>query len=81
MKRFLPVLFLMLFGCDFIDDLKINDVKDIQGSCSITLADGSIVQGSDIEVRNSTKTLTYRDADKKLWSLFVEDYMSYSCGN
>jgi len=63
------------------EDNKINDVKEISGSCSITLIDGSSVTGSEIRIRKSTRTLTYRDADKKLWSLFEEDYSSYSCGN
>jgi hypothetical protein len=63
------------------EDNIINDVKEISGACSITLIDGSSVTGSEIRIRKSTKTLTYSDLDKKLWSLFEEDYVSYSCGN
>ena len=64
-----------LLGCDTL-----QDVKEINGDCTIVLADGSsIVSFGNIEILEKTQTITYRDADGKIWSLFKDDYTSYSC--
>lgn len=64
-----------LIGCDTL-----QDVKEINGDCTIVLPDGStVVSNGNIEILEKTQTITYRDADGKLWSLFKNDYTSYSC--
>lgn len=77
---FLKLLFLSLFcislsGCEML-----QDVKEINGSCTIVLADGgTVVSSGGIEILESTQTITYLDDAGKLWSLFKDDYTSYSC--
>jgi hypothetical protein len=80
MKK-LPLIFLLLFfSCEIIDDL--TDVDEIKGPCTIILKDGSIVETTeDIELSVRTQAITYRDENKKLRSLFKDDYQSYTCGN
>lgn len=80
MKK-LPFIFLLLFfGCEIIDEL--TDIEEIKGPCTIILTDGSIVETTeDIEFSARTEAITYRDENKKLRSLFKNDYQSYTCGN
>lgn len=80
MKK-LPFIFLLLFfSCEIIDEL--TDIDEIKGPCTIILTDGSIVETTeDIELSVRTQAITYRDENKKLWSLFKDDYQSYTCGN
>jgi hypothetical protein len=58
----------------------LQDVNEINGPCTIILTDGStIVSSGNIEIRKKTSTITYRDEAGKLWSLFKDDYQSYTC--
>jgi hypothetical protein len=76
MKSFLPLVFLVfLFSCDTL-----RDVNESNGPCNIILTDGStIVSNGIIEIQKKTGTITYRDEAGKLWSLFLDDYRSYTC--
>ena len=76
------VLSLMLLNssCEgVLEDIGLKDVKIIEGSCTITLSDGSIVTSEGLEIMLKTETITYRDEEGKLWSFFKNDYQSYSC--
>lgn len=74
MKRLIGIPFLiLLFSCSLLE------VEEFTGGCTIILADGSSIQVDGIEILEPTQTITYRDEDGKLWSLFKEDYRSYSC--
>lgn len=76
------VLFLMFLvsSCEgVLEDIGLKDVKIIEGSCTITLIDGSTVSSEGLEIMLKTETITYRDEEGKLWSLFKDEYQSYSC--
>lgn len=62
-----------------LEDIGLKDVKIIEGSCTITLTDGRTVTSDGLEIMLKTETITYRDEEGKLWSLFKNDYQSYSC--
>lgn len=80
MKKCLPILILFLAGCSLFEDTKLVDVKEVLGPCTIVLTDGtSVVSSGNIEISKTTMTITYRDEADKLWSLFKDDYTSYSC--
>lgn len=65
----------LLISCDTL-----QDVKEINGSCTIVLSDGSqVITNGNIEIMERTQTITYRDEKGKIWSLFKDDYTSYSC--
>lgn len=73
---FLFVL-LLLASCE-----DIFDVKLVEGPCTIELSDGrTITTVEDIEIMQSTGTITYRDEDGKIWSLTADKYESYTCSN
>ncbi|MEB2782286.1 hypothetical protein [Algoriphagus persicinus] len=80
MKKCLPFLILFFTGCSLFDETKLVDIRDIDGPCTILLTDGTtIVSNGDIELSKRTQAITYRDEDGKIWSLFKDDYTSYSC--
>ena len=80
MKRLSLIFLISLFSCEMIDDL--TDIEEIKGPCTIILTDGSVLETTeDIELSVRTQAITYRDENRKLWSLFKNDYQSYSCGN
>jgi hypothetical protein len=80
MKKYLPLLILILASCSLFEDTKLVDVKEIIGPCTIVLTDGtSVVSSGNIEISKSELTITYRDEAGKLWSLFKDNYTSYSC--
>ncbi|WP_339705566.1 hypothetical protein [Algoriphagus aquimarinus] len=76
LKLFVVSLFgVSLLGCDLL-----QDVKEINGSCTIVLADGgTVVSNGNIEILEKTQTITYRDDAGKIWSLFKDEYTSYTC--
>lgn len=76
MKLFISsILCVTLASCDTL-----QDVKEIKGDCTIVLTDGStVVSSGNIEILEKTGTITYRDADGKIWSLFKGEYTGYSC--
>lgn len=76
MRKLFIVVLIGLIGCD-----EIVDIKNIDGPCTIQLKDGTIITAQSIELLKSTGTITYRDDDGKLWSIAVDRYESYSCGN
>lgn len=76
MRKLIIVVLIALIGCD-----EIVDIKKIDGPCTIQLKDGTIITAQSIELLKSTRTITYRDDDGKLWSITVDRYESYSCGN
>ncbi|EAZ80366.1 hypothetical protein [Algoriphagus machipongonensis] len=82
MKKCFPLLFLALASCGLFEDTKLVDIQKVDGPCTIVLKDGSTieVEGS-IEVSKRYKGITYRDEEGKIWSLFEDEYDSYSCGN
>lgn len=58
------------------------DIKRVDGPCTILLKDGTTIFTADsIEILEATGTITYRDAEEKLWSVTRDEYESYSCGN
>jgi len=82
MNKLLPFCFLLLSSCDLLDTLNIKDIDEEKGPCTILLADGSSIETTyPIKISERTNAITYRDENGKLWSLFNEDYESYSCGN
>lgn len=71
------VLLIVFSSCE-----DIMDIKRVDGPCTIQLTNGTTIFTEDsIEILESTGTITYRDADDKLWSLTREEYESYSCGS
>lgn len=78
MRYSIFLLFLLLFtSCE-----DIFDVEQVEGPCTILLVDGGVITTQDdIEIMQSTGTITYRDDNGKLWSVFADNYESYSCGN
>lgn len=80
MKKCLPILIFLLAGCSIFEDTKLVDVQEILGPCTIDLIDGtSVVSNGNIKISKSELTITYRDEENKLWSLFKGDYSRYSC--
>lgn len=66
---------LVLFSCDVL-----QDINEIKGPCTIILTNGTtVVSNGNIEISDRTQAITYRDDKGKLWSLFKEDYQSYTC--
>ncbi|MCS5491696.1 YgdI/YgdR family lipoprotein [Algoriphagus limi] len=74
-------LLFILAGCEsWLQDIGLVDVKKIKGPCTITLVDGTLIETPHtIEISIRTEVLTYRDEDGKIWSLFKDEYESYSC--
>lgn len=71
-----------MMGCSLFEDTKLVDVQKFDGPCIITLKDGSTIETEGgIEVSKRYEGITYRDEDGKIWSLFKDEYDSYSCGN
>ena len=80
MKKCLSFLILILAGCSLFEDTKLVDILDVDGPCTIQLTNGgTVVSNGNIEISKSTKAITYRDEDNKIWSLFKDDYTSYTC--
>lgn len=72
------IIFLLFLSATSCDTLK--DIERIDGTCTIILSDGSLIETVGvIEISERTQAITYRDEDGKLWSLFKDDYQSYSC--
>ncbi len=78
LRHFCILLFLIfLSSCE-----DLTDVKRVDGPCTIQLVDGgTITTQFSIEILEGTGTITYRDDDRKLWSIPASEYTSYSCGN
>ncbi len=82
MKKSIPLILLLMMGCSLFEDTKLVDVQKFDGPCIITLKDGSTIETEGgIEVSKRYEGITYRDEDGKIWSLFKDEYDSYSCGN
>ncbi|WP_057939865.1 DUF903 domain-containing protein [Algoriphagus resistens] len=80
MKKHLPLLFLLFSGCSLFEDTKLVDIQEMDGPCTILLTDGTpVVSEGNIEISKRTGAITYRDEEGKIWSLFRDDYTSYSC--
>ena len=75
-KLFFVALLIGLLGCE-----ELIDIQKIEGPCTIQLTDGTLITAQSIELLKSTGTITYRDSDGKLWSIPVDEYESYTCGN
>lgn len=72
---FILFVFLLISSCE-----EIKDVTRIKGPCTIQLVDGgTITTEKSIEILEATGTLIYVDEDDKIWSLKVDEYLSYSC--
>lgn len=81
--RFLSLLILLsLTSCEsWLQDIGLKDIQRLDGPCTIILSDGTVIETPySLEVTIRTEAITYRDEDGKLWSLFRDDYESYSCG-
>jgi hypothetical protein len=76
MRSFLVLLsFLILFSCDTL-----RDIEELEGPCTILLTNGTtVVSNGNIEISDRTQAITYRDDKGKIWSLFRQDYQSYTC--
>ena len=72
---FASILILGLTGC-------ISDIEEISGSCTVVLKDGTTVEMMQ-EIRKNTRTgtITYRDEEGNLRSVFKEDYETFTCGS
>ena len=72
---FASILILGLTGC-------ISDIEEIFGSCTVVLKDGTTVEMTQ-EIRQNTRTgtITYRDEEGNLRSVFKEDYETFTCGS
>lgn len=76
MRYLLFFVLILLSACD-----ELIDVIRIDGPCTIQLKSGNtITTQQNIELVESTGTITYRDDDGKLWSISANEYESYSCG-
>lgn len=78
MKKLILAVCLVFFASceDFVD------VKRVDGPCTIQLVDGGTISTQfSIEILQGTGMITYRDDDRKLWSVPASEYSSYSCGN
>jgi hypothetical protein len=72
---FASILILSLGSC-------ISDIEEITMSCSVLLKDGTTIEMSqDIRKNTRTGTITYRDEDGNLKSIFKEDYETFDCGS
>lgn len=72
---FASILLLGLGSC-------ISDIEEITGTCTVLLKDGTTIEMSqDIRQNTRTGTITYRDGEGRLWSIFKEDYESFDCGS
>jgi hypothetical protein len=76
MRSFLMIgIVLVLFSCDTL-----HDIEELDGLCTILLTNGTtVVSNGNIEISDRTQAITYRDENGKIWSLFKEDYISYTC--
>lgn len=77
MKRifFASILFLTMSGC-------ISDIEEITGNCKVVLKDGTtLFVSQDIRQNTRTGTITYRDEEGNLKSVFKEDYETFNCGS
>jgi hypothetical protein len=73
-KILIPLMVIVLSSC--------SDIDEISEPCIVKLNDGtSIVIETDIRINQRTGTITYRDADGDLRSIFQEDYEDYRCGS
>ncbi|MFC5625900.1 hypothetical protein [Algoriphagus winogradskyi] len=80
MKKYLPFLILVITGCSLFEETDLVDIQDIDGPCTIILTDGSsVVSNGNIEISKRTQAITYRDENNKIWSLFKNDYTSFTC--
>ncbi|RAI90150.1 hypothetical protein [Algoriphagus yeomjeoni] len=80
MKKYLPFLILILASCSLFEKTDLVDIQEIDGPCTIQLTDGtSVVSNGNIEISKRTQAITYRDENNKIWSLFKNDYTSYTC--
>jgi hypothetical protein len=60
----------------------ISDIEEIAGSCTVILKDGTSLElTEEIKQNTRTGTITYRDQDGKLKSIFKEDYETFDCGS
>ncbi|NVK48428.1 MAG: hypothetical protein HWE09_01580 [Cyclobacteriaceae bacterium] len=75
------LLLIILSGCEsWLQDIGLIDIKRVDGPCTITLVDGTLIETPySLEISIRTEAITYRDEDGKLWSLFKDEYESYSC--
>lgn len=77
MRNLLFFLLIFLCSCD-----ELIEVLRFDGPCTILMKDGSTITTQEsIEILESTGTITYRDDDGLLWSVAVDEYESYTCGN
>lgn len=74
-------LLIILSGCEsWLQDIGLIDIKRVDGPCTITLVDGTLIETPySLEISIRTEAITYRDEDGKLWSLFKDEYESFSC--
>ena len=80
MKKYLTLFILVLASCSLFEDTKLVDILEVDGPCTIQLTDGTtVVSNGNVEISKRTQAITYRDADGKIWSVFKNDYTSYSC--
>jgi hypothetical protein len=72
---------LVLNSCEsWFQDIGLKDIKRVDGPCTITLKDGTIIETPySLEISIRTEAITYRDEDRKLWMVFREEYESYAC--
>lgn len=78
MKKYLIGFVIICSGCELVDEIK--SIDKIDGPCQILLMDGELIETSDFILMNGG-TITYRDEDQKLRSLFKSDYRSFKCGD
>jgi hypothetical protein len=72
---FASILILGLASC-------ISDIEEISGTCTVLLKDGTTIEMSqDIRQNTRTGTITYRDGEGRLKSVFKEDYETFDCGS
>lgn len=63
---------LIMWGC--------LEVEKIKKTCTVFLKDGTTIEISeDVRRNKTTGTITYRDEEGKLWSLFETAYDSLAC--
>lgn len=75
------LLFLALSSCEsWFQDIGLKDIKRVDGPCVITLTDGTLIETPySLEISIRTEAITYRDVDRKLWTIFREEYDNYTC--
>jgi len=71
----------VLNSCEsWFQDIGLKDIKRVDGPCTITLKDGTVIETPySLEISIRTEAITYRDEDRKLWTVFREEYESYAC--